>query len=115
MKKLLPIALFFIAFLVSSCSTQQVLYNWGSYDDAVYNYIKAGDQASKEALIAVYDNLINNPSGGRKVVPPGVYADYGYLLIKSGENKKGKEFLEMEINLYPESKPFIERILKRFE
>ena len=47
--------------------------------------------------------------------PPGVCADYGYLLIKKGEVEKGKELLVKETILYPESKLFIDMILKRFE
>lgn len=98
-----------------SCSTTQPLYNWKGYDDAVYNYTKLADERSVEQLMVIYEKLIKNSGGTRNVPPPGVCGDYGYLLVKKGEIEKGKELLRKETVLYPESKPFIDRILKRFE
>ena len=34
--------------------------------------------------MAQYEKVIEKQKGSRKVVPPGVNAEYGYLLIKSG-------------------------------
>lgn len=101
--------------LVTSCSTVKPLYKWDGYDDAVYLYIDKKSEVSIEKLIKVYEKLINEPSGMRNTPPPGVCADYGYLLVQKGEKEKGKELLIKETMLYPESKPFIDRILKRFE
>lgn len=104
-----------ITFAAISCTTQKPLYNWKGYDDAVYAYTKNSDENSTEHLIAVYEKLINKPGGTRKTPPPGVCADYGYILIKKGEIAKGKDLLIKETILYPESKPFIDRIIKRIE
>lgn len=98
-----------------SCSTTQTLYSWSGYDDAVYDYTKTGHEKSVEKLTKIYDKLINNSGGLRKVPPPGVCADYGYLMIKKGEIELAKELLNKEIELYPESKPFIDRVIKRIE
>ena len=100
---------------VASCSTQSQLYNWAGYDGAVYAYTKHSDEKSIESLMLVYTRLIQNSGGTRNVPPPGVCADYGYLLIQSGKIKEGKELLVRETTLYPESKQFIERILNRLE
>jgi hypothetical protein len=104
-----------ISLIAVSCTQTKPLYNWRGYDDAVYSYTKNSDEKSTERLIKIYEKLINNSGGTREVPPPGICADYGYLLIKKGETEKGKELLTKEITLYPESKVFIERILKRFE
>ena len=48
-------------------------------------------------------------------MPPGVYADYGYILLQIGKTDEGKELLMKEVELYPESKIFIDRILKMLE
>ena len=113
MKKYFIIAV--IGIFVISCTTTKPLYNWKGYDDAVYAYTKASDDKSIENLIKIYEKLIKNSGGSREVTPPGIYADYGYLLIKKGETAKGKELLTKETILYPESKVFIDRIIKRFE
>ncbi|WP_372775599.1 DUF4810 domain-containing protein [Mangrovibacterium sp.] len=104
-----------IAFAAISCTVQQPLYNWKGYDDAVYAYTKTADEQSVEHLIKIYDKLIEKPGGTRQAPPPGVCADYGYILLKKGETEKGKELLVRETILYPESKQFIDRIIKRFE
>ena len=49
------------------------------------------------------------------IVSPGVYADYGFFLLQKGKMKEAKENLNKEIVLYPESKVFIDRILKMIE
>ncbi len=108
-------ALISAGLLISSCGSGDVLYNWKGYDDAVYSYTKNSTEQSVENLIKIYRKLIQNSGGTRRVPPPGVCADYGYLLIKKGEIEKGRELLVKETQLYPESKPFIDRILKRFE
>jgi len=113
MKKIIYVAI--VVFAVTSCTVQKPLYEWKGYDDAVYAYSKTPDEKNIENLLNVYTKLIDQPGGSRQTVPPGVCADYGYLLIKSGKVKEGKELLIKETILYPESKPFIDRILKRIE
>ncbi|PTN08694.1 DUF4810 domain-containing protein [Mangrovibacterium marinum] len=116
MKKLKYLSTAFILMLtISSCTTQKPLYNWKGYDNAVYAYTKNADESSIEDLTKIYDKLIEKPAGTRKTPPPGVCADYGYILIKKGDIAKGKELLIKETVLYPESKPFIDRIIKRIE
>ncbi len=100
---------------ISSCGSSTSLYNWRGYDSAVYNYIKKSDESSKQKLIERYEAMINGSKGTRGIPPPGICADYGYILIMDGKIKEGKEMLVMETQYYPESKPFIDRILKRFE
>lgn len=113
MKKIL--ILLVIAFAGTSCATQTQLYNWNGYDNAVYAYTKRSDEKSVESLMEIYAKLIQNSGGTRNVPPPGVCADYGYLLIQGGKVEEGKKLLVQETVLYPESKQFIDRILKRFE
>lgn len=115
MRKRMYLLVAVISMFAISCAPTKPLYNWKGYDDAVYAYTKASDENSNENLIKVYTKLIKNSGGTRKVPPPGVCADYGYILIKKGEIAKGKELLVKETVLYPESKMFIDRILKRFE
>jgi len=113
MKKFLPLII--AGLCIVSCSTQSQLYNWSGYDSAVYAYTKHSDEKSIESLMLVYTRLIQNSGGTRRVPPPGVCADYGYLLIQKGKTEEGRELLVRETALYPESKQFIDRILIRLE
>ena len=101
--------------LLVSCTTQKPLYTWGKYEATSYNYLKDNDEKTLLALIENYQKIIENQKGSRKEVPPGVYADYGFILLQAKKVKEGKEMLAMEIANYPESKIFIDRILKMIE
>jgi hypothetical protein len=105
-----------VLFLISSCAPSTSLYTWGSkkkynYHNASYNYLKVNDEKSIDILKSSYIDIINKQKGTRKTVPPGIYADYGFLLVSLNENEKGIEMLKQEMILYPESTIFITRIL----
>lgn len=111
MKKNLAI-LSILTLLVSCAPTK--MYYWGKYDQAMYQYNKKQTEDTKLNLLSVYEDIIKKKDKGtRNEVPPGVYADYGYLLIQEGQIDKGKEMLEKEISLYPESKKIVEYILNK--
>ena len=104
-----------VAWMLSSCTVQKPLYSWAKYETVSYNYLKNSDEKSTQALIENYQKIIEKQTGSRNVPPPGVYADYGYVLLQVGKTAEGKALLLKEIELYPESKIFIDRILKMLE
>jgi hypothetical protein len=110
MKKLVIISI--SVFLLISCTTQKPLYSWDKYGTTSYNYIKNSDEKSTKELMETYKKIIENQRGTRKIVPPGIYADYGFLLLQANKTEEGKAMLLKEVELYPESKIFIDRILK---
>lgn len=115
MKKILPFAILVLIFILTSCNPQKTLYSWGDYQQKSYAYLKNSSDENLEKLIKSYEDLINKQKGSRQTIPPGICADYGYLLVTKGEQEKGIEFLKREIALYPESTVFISRIIKKLE
>ena len=129
--------------LTASCSSR--LYYWGSTGSGTTLYEKLAyqqyDKQSPEAicnLVCLYEDMVTNPGGTRQVPPPGICAEYGYLLLQpstaeyfaqyasrsqrkafgSGDftasfQERGLEMLAKEIELYPESAKFIEPLLKK--
>ena len=112
MKKIIYLSI--SLFVMCSCTTQK-LYSWGQYPATSYSYLKNSDEKSTQELIKTYQIIITKQTGTRGVVPPGIYADYGFLLIQTNNTNLGKEMLLKEIALYPESKIFIDRILKKLD
>lgn len=113
MKKILIViccALFF-----ASCQTQQSLYSWYDSEEATYVYTKRGTEETLAKAMAQYEKVIKKQKGLRGVVPPGVNAEYGYLLCKAGKKEEGLALLRAEIQSYPESERFISRIIKQLE
>ena len=107
--------LFTLLAIFASCTTQKPLYTWGNYEKTSYNYLKNSDEESIQKLIENYQKVIETQNGTRGVVPPGIYADYGFVLIQEGKTEEGKKMLMKEVALYPESKIFIDRIIKMIE
>ena len=105
--------IFSLLVTLASCAPTNMYY-WGSYDLASYKHNKNKSEESQADLFSAFEDIINNKhKGTRNVVPPGVYADYGFLLIKNGQIAKGQEMLEQELVLYPESKKMVEYILNK--
>jgi len=103
-----------VTFLVLTSCAPKILYSWRDYNDASYYYLKFGDKSSADQLINTYQQIIEKQEGTRNTVPPGIYADYGFILIQNGKNEEGKAMLKKEIALYPESEIFINRISMSF-
>ncbi len=142
MKKILLTGIALI--LLTSCGTQ--LYYWGSnklsgvseYEDLTYKNYDKRTPESICALLCLYEDMITNPGGLRNVPPPGICAEFGYLLLQpdteeifAGHATKsqketfsdlntssfkalGIQMLEKEIELYPESAVFIGPLVKKF-
>lgn len=116
MKKILFTFILLSALFITSCTTtpaSKPLYYWSTYETATFHQLKNADKASQQELLAVYETIINGQKEDntlRQTVPPGICADYGYMLIEMGKEKEGKALLQKEIDLYPESKVFISRV-----
>ena len=143
MKKIIIIAMTVVIF--SSCGTTNSLYYWGgtqsgttAYENYAYQSYDKQTPKSLCNLVAVYENMVTKPGGSRQVPPPGICAEYGYLLLQpetaetflnnatSAQKKlfqsedysaifleRGMEMLQKEIEFYPESAKFIEPLIKK--
>ena len=91
------------------------MYNWADYDNVSYKFLKNRTQEETQNIINCYLKMINDTIGTRNMPPPGVCADYGFLLIQLEKEKEGIRYLEMEKEYYPESSVFIDRIIKKYK
>ena len=114
MRKLIVVSAICVVVL-SSCQTQQSLYSWYDSEDAAYMHAKRGTEETLTKAMAQYELVIAKQKGVRKVAPPGVNAEYGFLLYKAGKKEEGLALLHAEIKAYPESETFISRIINQLE
>ncbi len=114
MKKICIMGIVVLA-LASCSTTTKSLYSWYDYEDATYEYNKRQTEELQVKLLEQYKKLTDKQRGTRGVVPPGLYAEYGYLLYKTGKKDEGLKFLKQEITVYPESEKYISRIIKQLE
>jgi len=116
MKKTLSLAaLAVIVLSATSCVSTTQLYSWYDYEDAVYSNYKKPSDKSQTKVLEQYRAVIEKQRGTRATVPPGMYAEYGFLLYKTGKKEEGLGYMKQEIALYPESEKYISRIIKQLE
>ena len=130
--------------LLSACGpTAQVLYYWGGESNGTTEYERYAYRSSAKqtpettcAMLLMYERLVSNPGGLRKVPPPGICAEYAWLLAQpetaatfaehaSSRQKaalgfataafldRSRELFEMEMRYYPESITFIKPLAAR--
>ena len=116
MKKLILIML--IALIAASCATKKELplYNWGTYSQDYYKYLKQNTPETQEKLIATLNTVIEEQSKTtRQLPPPGVCADLGFLLVQQGKIDEGVALMEREKEYYPKSAQLVNSLIKRIK
>lgn len=111
MKKFL---VFLFVFIATGCA--QITpsgYYWGDYSESYYQYIKSpSEETVKQHLDTLQDILTVSSEHGLKV-PPGVYAEIGYIFTKQGEADKAVPMFAKEAELYPESVKFVKGLMPK--
>ncbi len=102
-------------FLFAGCATtQKPMYSWGDYSSSLYKLKKDPCDENlmkhKQVLLKIMEDSKEN--GLR--VPPGVYCEYGYILMKEGKSNDALSYLDLEEKTYPESAVFIQRLKSQF-
>ena len=106
-KKTLIAALSLSASLfLTGCQTSQSLYHWGGYEQSLYEYYKA--PAEQEALAERLLALIENESAR---IPPGIYAEYGTLLLRQGKTDEAIVYFKKEKEQWPESQILMDSMI----
>jgi hypothetical protein len=99
-----------LALSAGGCATQHQHYQWGSYDPSLYDYYK--NPAKVAELSASLQAVIDAADKSHATVPPGIYAEYGYLQMQQGKNQSAVDLFKQEESHWPESKVFMERMIK---
>ena len=87
------------------------MYSWQSYQPSVYAYLKDAGADYAAQTLAMEKN-IETARATNAELPPGFRAHLGMLYLKMGEGAKGVEQLEGEKAAFPESKPFMDFLLR---
>jgi hypothetical protein len=95
---------------LAGCVTNHQRYDWGSYDPSLYAYYK--DPTKEAALAESLAAVISSADSNHALVPPGIYAEYGYLQLQEGKNLAAVDLFKQEEAHWPESKVFMDRMIK---
>jgi len=87
------------------------LYQWGEYEDSLYRRYVKEDITGAEAYLR--ETLVAAELKSR--VPPGVYADYGFLLYRRGDYAGAIVKFEQEKRAFPESAVLMSKLIERIQ
>jgi hypothetical protein len=90
------------------------LYDWGPYQAQVYEQFKPTGNGPEAQLQELERHLETTTSKGRQV-PPGYLAHMGYLYLMTGHSDLAATFWEREKAAFPESKVFMDFLLKNLK
>lgn len=102
-----------VGFLSGCTSTQTTLYDWGGYDEGIYEYYYDPIEAANfpqlvEAHIVQLESNNQTPA-------PGLYAEVGTFKLKTGDIDNAISFYKKEAATWPESKPLMDAIVQNLE
>ncbi len=97
----------FLVLSMTGCATGK--YHWGDYEDALYKYYKSPAELKDFA-----EELAELISDGEKDgnVPPGMYAEFGYVYLVQGKSKEAIIYFNKEKKLWPESARLMDIMIK---
>jgi hypothetical protein len=103
------IALLALTVALSGCAAP--LYEWGHYEQAVWDLHRPNFVPEKE--VKVLSKEIDATLKKGRQVPPGEYAMLGFLYYRLGDLKQATDCLLREKELYPESATFVDGMIRR--
>ncbi len=81
-------------------------YYWGSYSNSLYDYYgNPGDEPEYEKSLAA---IVAAGDTGKKV-PPGIYAEYGYMMLAHGDTAQAIQLFQREKQSWPEAAAFMDK------
>lgn len=100
-----------VAMLTACAQPPKTLYDWQSYQPAVYAYLNdpGGDYAVQAQAM---ESNIETARSSNTALPPGFRAHLGMLYLKMGEDAKAIEQLEGEKLAFPEGTPFMNFLMR---
>ena len=91
-----------LAVLVTGCAPQHSdKYSWGNYESSLYGYYKAPGDGHEFAQ--TLKAQIDDAERQGKKVPPGIYAEYGGMLLEAGDRATAAQYFQKEQSAWPES------------
>lgn len=109
------IACLFVPFLMLSlffvgCAPRQKYY-YGNYSQTLYSLQKEMSEDALERHTEELEKIIMVSERRSTPVPPGINAELGYFYYKAGSPEKALPLFQAEAAIYPESRPFMDRLI----
>jgi hypothetical protein len=101
------ITVLLLMFLLAGCGAN-TRYKWDQYDTKLYEHYK--DPSQNEQFIESLKEIMDEAEPDGKV-PPGIYAEYGYVLYEQGNSLTAILYFQKEADKWPESRIFMNKMI----
>lgn len=104
------------AALLGACAqTRPPLYTWDAFPKQQYEaLLTSGSQLPADQMLAMQALAEKTTAAGGRL-PPGFRAHLGMLKLSVGDAAGARDLWQGERQAFPESAPFMDRLLKRLE
>ena len=102
--------LILISFIMTGCATTERMYYWGDYSNTLYTCRKDVNDENLLKHQQTLENIIEESNKRNLRVPPGVYAELGYIYFRQNNNNVAIKYFDLEARTYPESQVFMKRL-----
>ncbi|HEY4319338.1 MAG TPA: DUF4810 domain-containing protein [Herbaspirillum sp.] len=99
-----------IAFLTGCAMQHPSHYAWGDYDGSLYSYYK--DPTKSTAYMEALSEIVTQADTAQKAIAPGLYAEYGYMLLQQKKTDEAIVYFSKEKQAWPESGYFMDGMIK---
>lgn len=83
-------------------------YAWDDYEDRLYSYYK--NPAESDQFMEGLQEIIQDGEAENRV-PPGIYAEYGYMLYERGKFPDAVLWYTKERDRWPESRLLMDKMI----
>lgn len=97
---------------LGACAQPKTMYTWGGYSGNLLGYYKNSyslEQYSQKLRASI------EQAEAKGKVPPGIYAEYGYALLETGDSQQALVYFAKESEAWPESAVFMSKIIGRLQ
>ncbi|PKI16790.1 DUF4810 domain-containing protein [Colwellia sp. 12G3] len=109
----LVLTLLLLTAILSGCKSTPPMYMYENYSESFYTLKKESGHESDVQWQSSLEKIITKSNAKSVRVPPGIYANLGYIHLKSNNYPKAIEFFEQEKSIYPESSRFMENLIQK--
>lgn len=100
----------FVLLVVNGCATQERMYYWGDYSRSLYDLRKDGTEENLLKHKLVLEKIVEASNQRNLRVPPGVYAELGFIYFRQNKTEEAIRYFELEERTYPESRLLMDRL-----
>lgn len=86
----------------------QTRYSWQNYDQKLYNHYK--NPAEYDQFVEDLKDIMEKGEDSGKI-PPGIYAEYGYVLYEKGNFSEAINYFKKEQDKWPESNVIMTKMI----